>query len=477
MTAQKKVITFVIALAALIGLVDLVKFLVTTPSIKSAALSRAVRVFAPAPASVAAPLFETILGYSKPRAYLVLFLNNTELRPSGGFIGAYAVVKVDQGIPTILTIAGTEVIDNQAKDKYFPPPAPLKKYLLVDRWQLRDSNWSPDFAESASTSLALFRLEGGLAGNEIDAVVGFTPTVLEKVLAITGPLTVDGQEFTAANATEKLEYEVEYGYAKRGQTFSDRKQILDDLVRALVRRVVPGIVLHWPEYSALATGLLNEKHIVAYSTDVAEEANLVAEGWGGIMRGSPVDYVLWADANMGALKTDVAIDRSLSYTFAPVATGIRATASMAYANRGAFTWRTSRYRDYARLFVPLGSKLVSAGGAMEADRSLKPGVVDQGIENGKQWFGAFISIEPGKTGTLSFTYDLPATVVAAVRAGRYELLAQKQIGTLGTRLTLHLDFGKPVQGATPGEGSTKHGDTLYDFVTDLKTDREFSVSL
>lgn len=477
MTKRNKIIIAVSAVIILLGLADLAKFFVNTATFRKAVLSPVIRSVLPSPTSPQGSLLGSALGFSKPRTYLVLFLNNTELRPAGGFIGAYAVVKVDKGIPNILTVAGTEIIDNQAPDKYLPPPPPLKKYLLVDKWQFRDSNWSPDFAESASTSLALFRLERGVAANEIDGVIGFTPTVLERVLAITGPVTVDGQEFTAGNAVEKLEYEVEYGYVQRGQTFNQRKQILADLVYALARQVVPGVALHWSEYNTLANTLLSEKHIIFYSTAIDEEAVLVAKGWAGIMRPGPDDYLLWVDANLGALKTDAVIDRSMSYTFSSVSGGIRATVNMTLKNQGSFTWRTSRYRDYARLFVPLGSTFVSSSGAMETDRNTKPGVVDQGTENGRQWFGAFIAVEPGQTGTLSFTYDLAPAVVAAIRGGHYQLLVQKQTGTIAPRLTLHLDFGKPVQGANPGEGANKHGDNVYDLTTDLRLDREFSVSL
>src|SRR3989338_5408579 len=152
MTARKKIFIFASVLIALIGLAGLAKFLATAPSTRQAVFNRAAQTLAPAAVSDGAALFPAMLGFLKTRTYLVLFLNNTELRPGGGFIGAYSVVKVSRGIPSILTVAGTEVIDNRAKDKYFLPPPPLKKYLLIDRWQLRDSNWSPDFAESASTS-------------------------------------------------------------------------------------------------------------------------------------------------------------------------------------------------------------------------------------------------------------------------------------------------------------------------------------
>lgn len=477
MTTQKKISIVVIIVLFLLGLANLVKVFATSPKIRGAVLNSALRQFVPTTTSTETAFLQNVLGFNKPRTYLVLFLNNTELRPGGGFIGSYAVVTVDKAIPHIAIVSGSETIDNAAPDAYLSPPTPLQKYLNIAKWQFRDSNWSPDFTVSTVNSLKLFRLEGGVGADTIDGVIGFTPVVLEKILTIIGPTTVDGREFTTANATEKLEYEVEHGYKERGLAFSERKKILVNLVHAMVARMVAGVVLHWSEYNALLLSLLREKQVVVYSTTPSEQSDFITQGWAGEMKSAPTDYLLWADANLGALKTDVVIDRALTYTFAPIAKGMRATATMNYVNTGAFTWRTTRYRDYARIFVPLGSRLVGSSGAMETDRSTKVGVVDQGIENGKQWFGAFISVEPGKSGALSFTYDLPPSVTEAIQRGAYQVLIQKQIGTIAPQLTLRLDFGKPVQGATPGEGAAKHGDNLYDLQTDLRTDQNFTVSL
>src|SRR3989338_6110192 len=49
-------------------------------------------------------LIQQVLGFDKPQTYLILFLNNTEMRPAGGFIGAYGVVKVNKGMPEILKV-------------------------------------------------------------------------------------------------------------------------------------------------------------------------------------------------------------------------------------------------------------------------------------------------------------------------------------------------------------------------------------
>jgi hypothetical protein len=53
-----------------------------------------------------------LLGFEDTQNYLIEFLNNTELRPGGGFIGVYGVVKVKNGVPEVLKVEGTEILDN-----------------------------------------------------------------------------------------------------------------------------------------------------------------------------------------------------------------------------------------------------------------------------------------------------------------------------------------------------------------------------
>ncbi len=423
-------------------------------------------------------LLQTVLGFEKPRTYLILFLNNTEMRPGGGFIGAYALLKMDKGNPSLLKVEGTEILDNTGKKDFESvPPAPITKYLKVSRWYFRDSNWSPDFSSSSEKSAELFLKQGGLGDVEnIDAVIGFTPTVIEEVLKIHGPIKINGEEFTAANFTEKLEYEVEYGYKSKGLEFAQRKNMLRDLAYSLLSNLRYDVFKNWQKYYDLSQQLLKEKQVIFYSHNVDEQNILVSKDWAGKMKNNSGDYLLWADANLGALKTDAAIVRELSYSITPTNTEkFIATAKMKFIHQGKFDWRTSRYRDYARVYVPIGSKLIKANGAMEIEKSTKVGTIDQGIENGRQWFGAFISVEPGRTAELSFQYYLPENIVVSIKNGDYDLLTQKELGTNGVKLTLGLDFGKKITSATPGENQSKHGDSRYDLLTDLKEDRVFKV--
>lgn len=422
-------------------------------------------------------LFEKALGFDGARTYLLLFLNNTEIRPGGGFIGAYAVVKIDAGIPQILKVEGTEILDNLSPQD-FPsvPPEPLQKFLYVKRWGFRDSNWSPDFASSSVTGLDLFKKEKGTAANDLSAVIGFTPTLLEELLKISGPVTVNGQEYNAENFTEKLEYEVEYGYVQEGLSFNERKQVISDLMNALVAKLGKDVFNNWQQYLDLMQNMLNQKQLVAYSLNPDEEKELLSKNWGGQMRNYIGDSVLWADANLASLKTDKAMERELSYSFAPTSSGqYVAEVRMKYIHKGKFDNFTTRYRTYARVFVPVGSKLISVDGNLMNDRTTEKGTVEQGVENNRQWFGAFTSIEPGKTGVLSFRFFVAPQIAKLMQNGGYRLLVQKQVGTLSNKLFLNLDFGRSFGYANPGEEKQNYGDNKYAINSDLLLDREFEV--
>jgi hypothetical protein len=154
-----------------------------------------------------------------------------------------------------------------------------------------------------------------------------------------------------------------------------------------------------------------------------------------------------------------------------------AQVTMNYSHTGVFDWRTTRYRSYARVFIPQGSELISTSGSMRWDRTTDPGKIDSGIENGKQWFGTFIAIEPGKSGQLVFEYRLPKRITDQITNGSYNLIVQKQLGSIAHGLTLDLNFDKTIRSAKPAELESEWGDPVYRFETDLRLDRSFEVGI
>lgn len=423
-------------------------------------------------------LVPTFLGFDEPQTYLLLFLNNTEIRPGGGFIGVYATLRVSEGHVETLAVDGTEVLDRNAPaDWKITPPQPLKEQLGVDRWYFRDSNWSPDFAVSAQKALEFYTAEGGIGAQEVDGVIGVTPTVLEELLRVTGPITVQNVQFTADNVVEKLEHEVEYNYVNKGIARENRKQIIDPMMHELIARIRKDILFKSDEYRQYAENLMDEKHIMIWHKDSELQNALEREGWAGRVINTNQDYLMYVDANLAALKTDHAMERALTYSFEKEGNDIIANVTMQYKNKGVFDWRTTRYRTYARVFAPLGSQLIEVKGAMKNNKQEDNMAFDSGEELGKTWFGAFIVIEPGKEKTLTFRYKLPTSLAASLQNGEYHLLYQKQPGIPESRLTLDLNFDKNIQSASPGEPKNFWGDTRYQWSDMVKQDKTFDIKV
>ena len=87
----------------------------------------------------------------------------------------------------------------------------------------------------------------------------------------------------------------------------------------------------------------------------------------------------------------------------------------------------------------------------------------------------FCDGEPGQTGTLAFVYTLSPEITNQAVLGKYDLLVQKQIGTIAPELTLDLDFGKKLQTAVPDEAPGRAGDNKYILATDLRQDKLFKL--
>lgn len=413
----------------------------------------------------ATTIIPAIAGFPNPQTYLFLLENNTELRPTGGFIGTYGVLKVSSGDITSFSTNDVYTLDKPAQ-KYvnIDPPAPLRKYNDTTQWLFRDSNWSPDFPTAAQKALDFYRLENGPQKN-FDGVIAMTPTFASGLLKISGPITVSGVTFTPENLVDKL------------QPLADRKDLIGEMSKVLMNRILSLPLGRWSELIRVLTNGLQEKHILFFSRDPSLERQILEQNWGGGLQNDSIDSLLVVDANLASLKTDGVMSRSIQYELTVQESTASAKVSITYTNNGKFTATTTRYRTYTRAYVPLGSVLTESSGAMNNDKlhGARPGTVDVYDDLRKTVFGAFISIEPGTSGTLSFTYTLPQSVAYAVKNGTYELSVQKQPGTKGHNLHGTLTFPKPPASSEGIDEIRFIEHTGVAFSSDLKRDRRVRV--
>jgi len=441
--------------------------------------------------TAAAPLAEnlpSLLGYPDARHYLVFLENNTELRPTGGFLGTYGLLKVKNADLVSVETRDVYAIDGPSEIGPRPaPPDPIRKYIGIDKWYLRDANWSPDFTVAAPIMEKFFHDEATIAFGaanvpQVDGIIAVTPKIASDILRLVGPIAVDGKTYTADNLVDQLEFQVEKAFAAEGVPASERKNVVGKLTLEVIRRVQSFSLLQLMSVAKVIEDDLREKHLLVWFKDPDVQARALQNNWGGQMRPVDGDYLSVIDANLASLKTDPVVARKITYTIKPETDRtFTGTVAIEYDHRGKFDWKTTRYRTYTRVYLPAGSTLLSVTGAMENDKlkdpKRQPGKADVSDELGRRVFGAFISIEPGEKRTLAFTFRLAPSLTQAIAAGSYRLMVEKEAGTLAHALTLDLDFGKNLRTAVPSEKTQDFGDSRYRQQTDLRIDRAFTVGL
>ncbi len=421
-------------------------------------------------------LLPPMLGYPDTARYLLILQNSDELRPTGGFIGTYGIIQTKDGDFERFETHDIYHLDMPVKDKIsIAPPAPLKQYLGVDKWYMRDSNWAPDWPSAAQTITDFYKKENAAQVkpdpiSEFDGVIAITPELIIDLMKFTGPVTIGTDTYTPENFVDLLQYKVERGFEQLGVSSWQRKEVVGEIAKVIKQRLVDMPLGRWPQMINIVSDNVARKNILLYSRN-ADLQNLIREqGWSGEVRHDWGDYLMVVDANMAALKTDAVIDRQISYRLEETENGLKAIATLRYSHNGSFDWKTTRYRSYTRIFVPQGSHLLKVSGYSQ-------GAVATGDEFGKTWFGAFLSVEPGQIGEMVFEYELPKSMFDNMRQfHNYRLTIQKQPGKQVSLLNVDLGFKNEIKSYEPASFYTETADhKKLNARGDLKIDRSFLV--
>ncbi|MDP2631106.1 MAG: DUF4012 domain-containing protein [Candidatus Uhrbacteria bacterium] len=431
------------------------------------------------------PLAEVIpsfLGYPDEKAYLILLQDTSELRATGGFISHYGILKIHNGEVTLLKTDNVYNLDDRAERLVsLPPPGPVGQYLSKDikKWFLRDANWSPDFGESARQSEGLYHLEGGQE-KKIDGVLAATPELVRSLLRFSGPIRIEGRDYTADNVLENLAFEVREGNYRRGISEADRKEIFGQLIARMGERLLDLPLTRWLELYKIIEARLNEKNLLLSFHDQALQKFAQNRNWTGEIRQTAGDFLMVVDTTQGTLKTESVMDKQIRYTMRQDPDGfLVGHVELTYKNNGALSDVTTSYRDWVRILVPAGSTLVSTNGAQASDGHSPSSALEITSEHGTMQFGAFINVEPRYTKVFTLEYRLPDRIYDQMKkTGVYSLLVQKQPGNSHSRFQGNLMFLTPVAGYAPsGFFNSKRSSQSLDIFSDLRTDQEFTVQL
>jgi len=431
-----------------------------------------------------AAMLHGIMAPDDAKRYLLVFQNNREMRGSGGFLGSYGLLDVYKGEIQKFEVpaGGSYDVSGQILDDIVGPE-PLQ--YINPRWEFHDSNWWPDWPTSARKIIWFFE-RGALT--KVDGVIAVTPTVIEQLLPIYGPidLTEDYEvAISQENLVDIIQQEIEY---RRRADSNEPKQILTDLSAVLLEKLFKskGEDL-WPALSVLNKAVL-EKHILFYSPEQELERLALENGIAGEIKQTSGDYLAVINANIGGGKTDHIINEDVWHEVEIADDGsIIDNLTIKRKHNGDIDsfFESHGNVNYMRIYVPLGSQLLEAGGFTPptADKFLAPSpeaIVDSDYKRiegeyivepytktriyeqfGKTVFANWTKTEVGQETEVRLKYKLPFKVNSPKEKGwanwikdkinwpkepiTYSLLTQKQSGALAKNYYLNIKYPNQVE--------------------------------
>lgn len=380
----------------------------------------------------------------KPVDLLILFQNNMELRATGGFPGSYAILHLANNEPIEFEVQDIYVPDGQLQG-HVDPPLPIQEAFQQGFWKLRDSNWHPDFQESTK-SVKWFFSEAGYP--DYDGVIGLNFTLVQKLLAITGPIKVADLNTTITpdnvyrilQRTDDKEFFA--GSTKKKDTLSAfSTQLLLTLQHLPTKKYI--------DISELINQQLKEKNIFLSMSDPDLSTLARLNHWDGKLtpvtcdrEGCSQDYFSIFEANLGVNKSNCCVKRAITLTKESAGQKLlTTTTTLHYQNSGPgteYVGVAGHYKAFIRLYYPANTQLIppviDGQSYTEYVRDMKSkGFFHPITSEGYSWgevygmkeLGLWIEIEPEKE--LNITIETQNEMNPDLP---YSLILQKQSGTL-----------------------------------------------
>ncbi|MBA2724721.1 MAG: DUF4012 domain-containing protein [Actinobacteria bacterium] len=401
------------------------------------------------------------LGSNGSRTYLVLLMNNAELRGAGGILAAAGSLRVSDGQ---LELGRFYNIDDLMTEPYVTVPAPREFVRRFGRYKADSTLWanttfSPDFPDVA---LVASRLYERVTGVKTDGVIGVDPRGMARLMPTSASVKVPNRPEPLTSDTF-----ARFVYSESYKLYRDQDYRKEVVIAAGEEVFQSTLDKNWDEYveleeigDAIAGGHLRivlfreeENSVLAERGATGELAPLEGDGLfvvsqnfgGGDGRGNKMDY--WAERRI-THRCDIEADGSAACVSELNVRNIAPEGLIRYVAGRPY----GLLRNFVEFFVPGTAKI----SAVRADGDQAPFWKDE--QAGRTVIGTYVKAEPGQQMTVSVEYELE-------RASDYRLLAVPQ--PLARDAFLSIELRVPRGWNIQGPGSTTSG--LYTFEGPFRT--------
>lgn len=442
------------------------------------------------------PILPQIVGMDRQKNYLILFQNNEELRPGGGFIGSYALISFDKGKVGDITVHNTYDADGLLK-KHIEPYFIGRRYIQVHLY-LRDSNFDVDFLKNAQKAAYMLQQE---TGQHVDGVIAIDVSFVKSLIDVIAPVsvwqyheTIDANNFFLVTETHSDKHSF-FG--------STQKQ---DFLHALLSAVLIKFDTHRFSYSLrIIPKILDgvkQKHLLFALMDPRLQTALTQSRLSSALydprkneKGSVNDFLGINEANIGINKANYFLKRSISQNTTIQRDGsIAEVLKITYTNTTKYQkWPSGNYRAYVRIIVPLHTALTGIT-IDNVSQKIVPAVtdyrryesvdfhppdgleVDRAEEEGKTIYGFIVSVGLVSTKTVTISYQLPDFMKIHTPSATYDLYIFKQPGMDHDPFAFSLTYPKTYMAQTYGSMKDIHiGSGRITSLTTLSTDQDLGV--
>jgi len=399
-----------------------------------------------------------LLGVGSSKTYLVLFENNMELRPTGGFIGSYGLLTFDSGRLSDFTVSDVYSADGQLNG-HVEPPTPIKEYLGEANWWLRDSNWDPDFPTSAKRAEWFLDKE---IGKDVDGVFSIDLAPVRDILKLTGPIFLPDYNLNinSDNLYEQTESESQDNSFPGAH---NKASFLTALSRSLLGEVGG---LNSQEKIGLISIFyknLEERHLQIFLHDGMSQNAVESLGWDGSVNipscgdNCYPDFIGIVEANLGVNKANYFIKRDMTVKVNVNQNEVERTLTLDLNNSANPALGVAgEYKNYMRLLVPEDAtdfSIQSISGQNTENLSLD--VVDT---QGRKEVGTLVDILPGQAKKIVFSWD---SGINTSNISSYGLYIRKQAGVDGYPTGLELKFSNGLTASDSRFTLTNAGTYVY----------------
>lgn len=415
-------------------------------------------------------LLPEVLGDGKQKTYMVLFQNNMEIRPTGGFIGSFALVNFEKSKFVDFEVYDVYDADGQLKG-YVAPPEAIMKHLGEPAWYMRDANWDPDFPSSAAKIEWFLQKE---MGRSVDGVIGIDLSVARSLVSGIGSVYLP--DYAKTINVDNFYLETQASAESNFFPGSDKKRnFLTALTRAIMMEITENGIKN---KVGLAKNLLRDldgRHIQLSFSDpklkkAAENAKL--DGRLEIPTCSvpncQSDFLALIDANVGVNKANYYIQKSLNLDVYENNEFLEKRLEIKYTNSAPLNSQ-NRYKNYLRIVLPPLSEIsyVEVNGERTS--------FDVEDISGRREVGVLVEVEESSHAFVDFVWTQKLEIQAG--EGEYQFYIRKQAGTKDDFLSANYNlsgissFDSGVEALTNG-GAYSYNTTLSrDILTRVKINK------